>query len=96
MECVHRSACDVPDAAESTPRGATRSGFKRYPPMVDGPQRESTAAQPGEPTVDMVQQEKPARRLGRYELRESIGRGGMGEVFAALDLANGRTVAVKL
>jgi len=32
---------------------------------------------------------------GRFELREAIGRGGMGQVFRAADLATGRTVAVK-
>lgn len=38
-----------------------------------------------------------ARRiLGRYELREELGRGGMGLVWAAWDREAGREVAVKL
>ncbi|WP_393056392.1 protein kinase [Streptomyces sp. LN549] len=36
------------------------------------------------------------RSLGRYELTHELGRGGMGVVWAALDPADGREVAVKL
>ena len=33
---------------------------------------------------------------GKYRLEDSIGRGGMGEVFEATDLANGSRVAIKV
>src|SRR5687768_6760748 len=36
------------------------------------------------------------RRIGRYQIIELIGAGGMGEVYRAEDTRHGREVAVKL
>jgi serine/threonine protein kinase len=46
------------------------------------------ATQPAAPILD-------TRKLGRYELIERIGQGGMGEIYRALDPAIGRIVAIK-
>jgi serine/threonine protein kinase len=52
-------------------------------------------SEPVHPPVDDPKQAKPGDRVGRYELRERLGAGGMGIVFAAWDPELDRRVAIK-
>src|SRR5215831_4839218 len=39
---------------------------------------------------------KTGTKLGHYEIRSQIGKGGMGEVYLAVDTELDRTVAIKI
>jgi serine/threonine-protein kinase len=48
------------------------------------------------PIVDELMALKPGARIGPYEVATQIGEGGMGEVYRAMDMTLGRTVAIKV
>ncbi len=47
-------------------------------------------------SVDQTKALVPGTRLGRYQIRSLLGRGGMSEVYRALDSKLGREVAIKV
>jgi serine/threonine protein kinase len=59
--------------------------------------REATPQVSGVSTVTLPKRDLPPipRSLGRYELLERVGKGGMGVVYRAVDPAIGRIVAIK-
>ncbi len=61
-------------------------------PLMGGPGGGSTTSMGAgrAPSADM-----PVRQVGRYEIRERLGRGGMASVFKAHDPGIGRDVAIK-
>ena len=60
-----------------------------------GPGPGSTLVMPAEPSRSSGLPQ-PAEKLGHYQIIRSLGGGGMGAVFEAQDLENGRRVALKV
>jgi tetratricopeptide (TPR) repeat protein len=89
---------DVP----ATRRTTSRSGSARYldAAVATGPvtndSLEATIGAPDQEPSARGGQLEPGARLGRYEIVEPIGKGGMGVVYAAFDPELDRKVAVKL
>ncbi len=64
---------------------------------MGAPATETTAASgDGGPSTPAIVAYPPRRRIGRYEVLQQIGAGGMGVVFAAYDSVLDRQVAIKL
>ena len=83
-ECLARAAADDPKVlreVESLLRAHEAAG-----PIVDDP-----APEPGQAEDSLA----PGLRIGEYEIRRKVGRGGMGIVYLAQDVNLGRLAALK-
>ena len=60
--------------------------------VQDAASHAAGAVSAGQPESTLI---FPAKKLGRYELLEQVGKGGMGVVYRANDPTIGRTVAIK-
>jgi len=76
-------------------RELAKKGWRFLTPREEAHRRDPTVHDDGTPTIEF---ESPttSRMFGRYELREEIGHGGMGEVYRAYDTSLKRDVAIKL
>ncbi|MGE3821942.1 MAG: protein kinase, partial [Isosphaeraceae bacterium] len=92
LDSLKRESLEVPDPTEQAPSVVGRS-------TVAGPSQSVRVPRPGDessPRMTEVGPAKPDRRIGPYQVLDRVGRGGMGEVFRAMDPALDRVVAVKV
>ena len=78
-------------AAAPTPAAPAGSSSQRFPPVAAVP----AAVPPPEAVAPPAAEPRAGTRLGRFELLELVGRGGMGVVYRGRD-PDGLAVAIKL
>lgn len=86
-----------PEPEPPAPNPIPDEGVSRAATVVINPETEVTVAEPAavpasSPDVRLA----PGTRLGRYEVRDHLGGGGMGQVYLATDPVLHRDVAIKV
>ena len=91
------STCELPAGPAPLPASDSTSEIVVRPPAVDSTSELGLAGHAPEPLVGNPTREPQAGdRLGRYKIEKKLGQGGMGAVFKASDLGDGKTVAIKV